>query len=103
MRKIIEIEKDHHVVVCDKLGCDYEEFYSESSLLKTYINKPCPKCGENLLTEKDYKDYQILMGTINFINKWFSWLTVFFPKHVKMYEGDIKVHEGYHIKIDDKL
>ena len=43
---------------CDNKDCNYEDetLYSVEEM-KTKIDSPCPKCGSNLLTEKDYKDF----------------------------------------------
>jgi hypothetical protein len=40
---------------CDAPGCDYRDDTVEFANYKAYINKPCPKCGANLLTEADAK------------------------------------------------
>lgn len=50
---------------------------------KDSIGKPCPKCGNNLLTEKEYKDcvrmYIRIAQVENFIKimKWFNPLNYF--------------------------
>jgi hypothetical protein len=41
---------------CDNTNCDYLNEAVPLSEYPKWINKPCPKCGENLLTEKDFKD-----------------------------------------------
>jgi len=100
MRKLIEIEKGKDFIVCDNSSCDYRlknEDTPES--LISFINKPCPKCGENLLTEKDYEDYINFLKVTNWINKWFSWIMIFIPrKKHKVYS--LHVHEG--LKIEKK-
>jgi predicted nucleic-acid-binding Zn-ribbon protein len=40
-------------IKCD--NCDYRIEIPFSEYPK-WVNKSCPKCGENLLTERDYKD-----------------------------------------------
>jgi predicted nucleic-acid-binding Zn-ribbon protein len=45
---------------CD--SCDYIE-ETENITIETcskYLNKPCPKCGANLFTEKDYATLKII-------------------------------------------
>jgi len=62
----IEIVKEGGLQ-CDNTTCDY----TEDTLFKDYeacIGKPCPKCGENLLTEDDYHRAVVLRETINFVN-----------------------------------
>lgn len=38
---------------CDAEDCDHRE--NIDSLSEDMIGKPCPKCGESLLTEADYR------------------------------------------------
>ena len=40
-------------VKCDADGCDYNDDSAVIQDYKSYINKPCPKCGAPLLTQKD--------------------------------------------------
>ena len=51
---------------CDTVGCSHQEVLDK--IHSEYINKPCPICGENLLTLQDYqaflkvkKSYQVLI------------------------------------------
>lgn len=53
---------------CDKDGCDYREDGIINAELETHINKPCPKCGENLLTLEDYNNAQFALKGAEFIN-----------------------------------
>lgn len=105
MRKLIKVEQ-RALIECDNPQCDFvipnEEGFTPRTL-KMFINQPCPKCEENLLTEKDYKDYIKVHNFINWINKWFSWLTIF---QGKVKEEDytsysIKIHDGVHIKKEE--
>jgi len=41
-------------IKCDNDKCDYRDDLAEFEDYKSYINKPCPECGENLLTQADY-------------------------------------------------
>lgn len=52
--KVIEME-ENDTIECDNLECDYETLIPQE-LIETMIDKPCPKCGENLLTQEDYED-----------------------------------------------
>lgn len=38
---------------------------------KNWVNAKCPKCGEVLLTEADYKNSLFLLGVVNLANKLF--------------------------------
>jgi hypothetical protein len=68
------MEKQPNVVVssggvkCDNKSCDYIDKTATVERYSEYLNKPCPKCGENLLTEEDYKLAQQLNALANFIN-----------------------------------
>lgn len=44
-------------IVCDNEICDFIE-YTDSIDPNKWINKPCPKCNQNLMTQRDY-DMQI--------------------------------------------
>ncbi len=99
MRKLIEI-KQENLIECDNQNCDYvivNQSSNPNKSIKQYINKPCPKCGENLLTEKDYLDSEKFMRVLNWMNKWFSWVTIFIPKKYET-KSTAKVHNGIEIK-----
>ena len=54
MRKLIE--KQQNSLVCDNPKCDYTVDCTDDTekSLVLFIDKPCPKCGETLLTKEDY-------------------------------------------------
>jgi hypothetical protein len=60
-----------HGIKCDV--CDYREERNGDKLTledcKQYLNKPCPKCGANLLTREDYDSIAAFMGGMNALNK----------------------------------
>jgi uncharacterized paraquat-inducible protein A len=62
------IEEAGSGIVCDNPKCDYEDMTVSHKDLDQWLNKPCPKCGENLLTEEDFKDHAKLMATVNLLN-----------------------------------
>ena len=105
MRKLIEVEKEY-LIVCDNTSCDFkipfDEELEEFTIL--FIDKPCPKCGENLLTKKDFLDHERLMAYVNWVNKWFSWITIFYSKktlEAKRKKTTVHVHDGFKIKTED--
>lgn len=53
-------------IVCDK--CDWKDDTISSDKYHQYINKPCPKCGENLLTLEDYQRAEMLLWVAHFMN-----------------------------------
>lgn len=96
-RKLITKLEGHHCVVCDNPSCGFEIKYNECGLkIEDLINVACPDCGENLLTEKDYTDYMQLMRVVDWINKWFSWITVFYSRKTlqNQSKASVKVHDG---------
>ena len=62
-------------IKCDH--CNFQDMSVEFSSYPEFINKPCPICKTNLLTEEDYqkclKVYKISV-TINSIAKVMRWL-----------------------------
>ena len=100
--KIFEIEQEF-LIICDNEKCDYKipnETKDPNVESKQYINMPCPKCGENLLTQEDYNSATALMRTINWCNKWFGWLGYFNRKRKVTSVSTIHVHKGF--KIEEK-
>lgn len=96
MGKIIETYRES-LIECDNKSCDYTvPFTEEEGAMKQYINKPCPECGSNLLTQKDYELDQKVLRRINWINKYFGWLTIFQRNKSKEKNKviSIKVHDG---------
>lgn len=74
MRKLIEIHQEN-LIVCDNTRCDYtvkNPTGDPNEETQQYIDVPCPKCGYNLLTRRDYEDAKRFLKTINRINKWFG-------------------------------
>lgn len=100
--KVIEADQEF-LITCDNPTCDYtivNETRDWETETKQYINMPCPKCGENLLTQEDYDTSKMLQNMIKWINKWFGWLSIFITKK-KAYKSVVHVHKGIHIK-DEK-
>lgn len=100
-RKLIEF-KQENIVVCDHVNCSYvvpNPTGDPNIQIDSFLNKPCPYCGSNLLTQEDLDQYLKMMRAINWINKWFSWLTIFKSKKNKTHDSfSFKVHEGVKIK-----
>lgn len=93
MKKLIE-KSDKLLLSCDNPKCNfnYEVPNISRKYLFAFIGTPCPECGENLLTEKDHQLYINYMRAVDFINRWFSWITIFIPnKKTKMVE--VRFHD----------
>ena len=54
-------------IKCDH--CDYKDNSVKVEDYKDWLNKPCPKCGENLLTQEDYNNALYLIEATNLINE----------------------------------
>ena len=62
-------------IKCDAEGCGWREDNVNLDTLEEWRNKPCPKCGSNLLTDKDWQTVILLnkiLGSwpVRFLN-WF--------------------------------
>ena len=100
MRKLIE-KQQKSLVTCDNPNCDYTVPYTDATekYLVLFIDKPCPKCGENLLTMEDYLQHQNLIKVINFINRCFSWITLFYSKKRLAKSSSVCVHVHNGVKV----
>lgn len=56
---------------CDNTTCDYADMEAEFDPDK-YLNMPCPKCGDNLFTEADYRLMQIMSKVADTTNDAFK-------------------------------
>ncbi|WP_097005268.1 hypothetical protein [Lacrimispora amygdalina] len=108
--EIIKIKKMGGIK-CDNPNCNYKDDTVQASEYPSYLNKPCPICGSNLLTEADFKSFIKIMKVINKINSFGNKLPKFIQKWLeKSEEGDmsidfngsgkvdIKVHEKYDLR-----
>ena len=53
---------------CDNPKCDYTDPTVEIKDIEKWIDAPCPKCGENLLTKNDYFNAKMTIAAFDFIN-----------------------------------
>lgn len=53
---------------CDNPDCDWTDYTITFENYHNWLNKNCPKCGQNVLTEEDYKNAEILRNSINIVN-----------------------------------
>lgn len=53
-------------IKCD--ACDYKDMTVPREDYPHWLNKPCPKCGANLLTEADFNTLKRLEKVTNFMN-----------------------------------
>ncbi len=102
MRKIYEVHQSV-LIKCDNPRCDFSipnESGDPNTDTSEYVDMPCPKCDANLLTKKDYQDGLKVMGIINWVNKWFSWLTIFSFRKSEYVKAKIDIHNGVNMKIE---
>ncbi len=99
MEKLIQ-QSQEKFIVCDNTKCEYEVPFDPNLKLLEYIDKPCPCCGDNLLTIEDYMLSLMIQKTIDFINKWFSWILWFCekPKEEDYSTLSVHIHDGLKIK-----
>lgn len=98
-KTLIDITQEN-LIECDNPKCTFVVPNVDKdpyNLGEEYLNKPCPKCGENLLTQKDYDDYKRMVSIIKWVNKWFGWLSFFKKDEEKV---QVKIHNG--VKITDR-
>ena len=67
MKKNIEVVSDGGLQ-CDNPKCDWTDMTILIADFDAWLNKPCPKCGENVLTDVDYNNAKQLHAMIDFIN-----------------------------------
>ena len=53
---------------CDNSKCDYTDPTIDFKDIEKWIDAPCPKCGENLLTKDDYFNAKMTVAAFDFIN-----------------------------------
>ena len=100
------VNEQQHTVMCDNPNCDYKVINQTGQVdledLKKYINQPCPKCGENLLTQEDYDTTRRMLKMIGRINKYFGWLLRLFGKSTETKRVRVHVHNGINIENEKK-
>ena len=52
---------------CDNPSCDWEDTTIEIENMSDWINKPCPKCGENVFTYNDFLNAQRVLNIVNYL------------------------------------
>lgn len=52
-------------MACDNPSCSYQNSSIGLDEYHHYLNKSCPECGENLLTEEDHAQIQALLSILD--------------------------------------
>lgn len=58
-------------IKCDNEECDFVDMDIKREDYDSWLNRPCPQCGSNLLTEKDYNLIKRLEKIASLINSIF--------------------------------
>lgn len=53
---------------CDNPKCDWKDESIAHADFKDWLNKPCPKCGENVLTQEDLYNAEVLDFAVSMVN-----------------------------------
>ena len=53
---------------CDNPTCDWVDPNIQVEDYKEWLNAPCPKCGENVLTEEDFQNTMLLRDIVGLVN-----------------------------------
>lgn len=56
-------------IACDHPRCDYADPTVELEDFPEWINRPCPKCGTNLLTQEDFETVERMLAFTGLINE----------------------------------
>ncbi len=62
------IEFKESGIQCDNPECNYTNSEVTYEIQHEWIDKPCPKCGHNLLTQEDHDRFMMVMEGIKYIN-----------------------------------
>lgn len=84
MEKVTFISAMPRGMKCDNPECDWKDIYVRFENYEEYIDRPCPKCGSNLLTRECYERACAGIQTAERIN---DFLNKVMPKFVKRKVG----------------
>jgi hypothetical protein len=62
------IQVNHGGLKCDNPACDWVDPTIQVEDYKDWLNAPCPKCGENVLTEEDFNNTMFLRSIVGLVN-----------------------------------
>lgn len=81
------IEASVHGLICDNSECDWSDSSVKLQDYPNWLNKPCPKCGQNVLTEEDYGNTLAILELSHAINK-------FSPEELETLIDSLKENES---------
>lgn len=56
-------------IKCDNPKCDFNDMSVKVEDYLKWLNKPCPRCGENLLTQEDFDNTMMLLSFVSSMNE----------------------------------
>lgn len=108
---LIEVITESIYLHCDNPACGYDEPIGfPVGEMSSHINDPCPVCKLNILTQEDYDLYLKMTNGVRILNKYFSWIQIFWFWKISKKRGEnyemIRYH-GHHNEVkltkQDKL
>lgn len=75
-KKVIFIDDHASELVCDNPRCDYHAPPGTHTWGPHLIGVPCPKCGQSLLTQKDYDMQCRVYEIIEKVNRFFAFFGI---------------------------
>ena len=69
---------------CDH--CDWSDMTIPLSDYEKYIGSPCPKCGENILTQEDYDETMNMVQAVEIVN-------MYSPEDLEKIAGNLSSEE----------
>lgn len=75
-------------IKCDNPNCTYRDDSVKPEEYPNYLNRPCPICGQNLLTEADFRSFCMILQTVNRINSLFNRMPNFIKKRAIQKSSD---------------
>lgn len=96
MRRLIHFDRsDAGRLHCDNPECNLDLPRGAVVWGEHLIGYSCPRCGDNMLTRRDYEDTEKVFARIEWLNKWFSWLPWAVEKgDPRLTAVSFKTHDG---------
>lgn len=91
-----EVEIKISGIKCDTPHCNYKDDDVKFEDYSNYINKKCPICNSNLLTEEEYKECLKMYKATKIANKILNVLKWFNPfYYIRLIVGDKREMKGF--------
>lgn len=95
------IEVQEMGLICDNPKCDWKDETVRSDQYLDWLNKPCPKCGENVLTDQDYENVQKMFEAVKLLNRVAD--LIGFEESTERVKVTINTHEKISIKSIEQI